>query len=137
MNKRIKILIVVVIVVLVGSIIFWHFDLGFPWGVTNEDISKLNQRWWVIYYKIIEDELPGTVERLMEIEEKLKDEFYPDVKAYDYDFYSNASLKNKYRFAKRWNELMELTLVELEGQEALQEIEGIWSLDEIPELWKR
>lgn len=138
MNKKIKILIAIAIIILIGTAVFWYFDLGPPWGVTEEDISKMNQRWWVIYYKIIEDELPDTGEELEEIEEKLKDEFYPDVKnAMEYDFYSNANLKDKYRFVKRWNELMESTLLKLKGEEALQEIEGVWSLDEVPDLWEK
>jgi len=141
MNKKLKILIAIAIIILIGTAVFWYFDLGPPWGVTEEDISKMNQRWWVIYYKIIEDEIPGTGEELKEIEETLKDEFYPDVKnAMDYDFYSNASLKDKYRFVKRRNErneLIESTLVELKGDEAIQEIEGVRSLDEVPELWEK
>ena len=138
MNKKIKILIAIAIIILIGTIAFLYFDLGPPWGVAEEDISKMNQRWWVVYYKIIEDEIPGTVEELKEIEEKLKDEFYPDVKnAIEYDFYSNANLKDKYRYVKRWNELLESTLVELKGEKALQEIEGVWSLDEVPGLWEK
>ena len=55
----------------------------------------------------------------------------------EYDFYSNANLKDKYRYVKRWNELLESTLVELKGEKALQEIEGVWPLDEVPELWEK
>ena len=77
MNKIIKILIIVVVIILVGVVTACRFDLGPPWGITQKDISKMNQRWWVIYYKICEDERPNTVDKLKEIEKTLKKRILP------------------------------------------------------------
>lgn len=130
----------IVLIVVIGAVIlFGYFDLGPPWGITQKDIDKELGRWWVIYYKMLEDEIPGQTTELIAgkdgVDRILEKEF--NIKGIDehfWEFYEKANLKNEYRFVKRRNELMEEALVKFKGKEALEEIEGKYSLDEVPDL---
>lgn len=104
--------------------------------ITKEDVDRESRRWWVICYKMLEDETPGQTNELITgsggVEEVLEDEFGDFIERYD-----TASVKDKYRFVKRRNELMEKALIKFKGEDALKEIEGVWSLDEVPDLWEK
>ena len=106
---------------------------------TQANVDKELSRWWVIYYKMLEDEIPDQTTELVArpdgVDGILDDEFGIDFLEMWND--PNTSIKDKYRYAKRRNELTEEALVKLKGAEALKEIEGIWSLDEIPDLWEK
>jgi len=107
--------------------------------ITQEDIDKELSRWWVIYYKMREDEIPWQTDLITGpngVDETLKREFNPKGEHFS-EHYNSSSIKDKYRLVKRRNELMEEALIKLKGEEVLREIEGIWSLDEIPELWEK
>jgi hypothetical protein len=111
--------------------------------ITQEDIDRELNRWWVIAYKIMEDENPDqaveTSEAGSEADRILVEEFDPkgDPNECWVDIWPTLSLKEQYRLAKRRNELWEEILVKYKGKQALKEIEGIWSLDEVPELWEK
>ncbi|GEM_PF-6920606 len=107
--------------------------------ITQANVDRELSRWWVIYYKMREDEIPDQIAELVArpdgVDGILDDEFGIEFLEMWND--PNTSIKDKYRYAKRRNELMEEALVKFKGAEALQEIEGIWSLDEIPDLYKK
>ena len=111
--------------------------------ITQEDIDRELDRWWVISYKIMEDENPAqaieTSEAGSDADKILVREFDPkgDPDECWVDIWPTLSLKEQYRLAKRRNELWEEILVKYKGKQALKEIEGIWSLNEVPELWEK
>lgn len=120
--------------------------------ITQEDVDRELNRWWVIYYKMLEAEThmgeirPGedsdgkSSSELIQscVEETLVKEFgLKGTGEHFWEYFINGNLKEKYRFMKRRNQLMEEVLVKLKGEEALKEIEGVWSLDEVPDLWEK
>ena len=127
MNKAIKILI---ITVMIGLISLVSCNLGPPWKITQKDVDREGNRWWVIYYKMLEDEIPGQTSEFIAgkggVDVILEKEFGKSF----VEYFNNASLKDKYRLTKRRNELMEEALVKFKGAEALKEIEGKYTLEE-------
>jgi hypothetical protein len=103
--------------------------------VTQADIDQQLSRWWVIYYKMMENNTPmsGLVERPNGVDGILDSEFGVDFLGK----WDDQSIKDKYHYVQRRNELMEEVLVKLKGTEALKEIDNVWSLDEVPELWEK
>lgn len=108
--------------------------------ITQEDVDRELSRWWVIYYKMWEDEslfgqidINKLVARPDGVDGILENEFGEDY-IYRWD---KLSWEDKYRYVLRRNELMEEALVKLRGTVALKEIDNIWSLDEAPELWEK
>ena len=103
--------------------------------ITQEDVDQQLSRWWVIYYKMMEDNtsIGGLVERPNGVDGVLDSEFGIDFLGK----WDDLSIKDKYRYVERRNELMEEALVKLKGVEALEEIDNVWSLDEVPELWEK
>ncbi|GAI72705.1 unnamed protein product [marine sediment metagenome] len=106
--------------------------------ITQANIDNELNRWWVIYYKMLEDEIPGQTSEFVAgpdgVDRTLEYEFGRDFLSVWND---GASIKVKYRYAKRRNELMEKALIKFKGEDALKEIEGVWSLDEVPDLWEK
>jgi len=153
MNKAIKILIIVIVVSLISVITACSFDLDLSWRITQrstdkeaeettpeaweitpevekitqEDFNREASRWWVIYYKMLEDEIPGQTTELVTgtggVEETLENEF--GINFTKCINGAEPNLKEQYYYMKRRNELMEEALVKLKGDEALKEIEGI------------
>jgi hypothetical protein len=103
-------------------------------GVTQTDIDQQLSRWWVIYYKMMEDntDMTGIVERPNGVDGILDSEFGNWMEQWD-----NLKLEERYDIVKRRNELMEEALVKLKGVDALREIDNVWSLDEVPQLWEK
>lgn len=129
-----KNLILGIFIVLILSLIFVDCQ-----KITQENIDRELSRWWVIYYKMLEDGGSGQPDLITGpggVEETLKREFNPKGEHFS-EHYNSSSIKDKYRLVKRRNELMEEALISLKGEKALRKIEGIWSLDEIPELWEK
>jgi len=97
--------------------------------ITQEDIDKQLSRWWVIYYKMLEDDTSGQSYELVcgpgGVEGTLNNEFDNWIEQWD-----NLNLKSKYNIVKRRNELMEEALIRLKGSQALKEIKGMYSLEE-------
>lgn len=119
-----------ILIVLVTMVIFTGCQ-----RITQEDVDQQLSRWWVIYYKMMEDDMSvnGLVARPDGVDGILDNEFGTDF----LEKWDNLSIKDKYRYVERRNELMEEALVELKGIKALEEIDGIWSLDEVPDLWEK
>ena len=134
MNKVIKILIITIIISLIILI------LGSCKEITQKDFDREASRWWVISYKIWEDaddtlsnQINGFLARPTGVDAILDTEFGEDF-IYKWD---ELSLRDRYHYVLRRNELTEEVLVKLKGEGALKEIEGKWSLDEVPDLWKK
>jgi len=129
MNKAIKILIITVIVGLTISTIGC---LGLSQKITQEDFNREASRWWVIYYKMLEDDYGYQTNEFITgtdgVEETLENE-------YGINFTkringANPNLKEQYYYMKRRNELMEEALIKFKREKALKEIEGKYSLEE-------
>ena len=129
MNKAIKILI---ITVMIGLISLVSCNLGPPWKITQKDVDREGNRWWVIYYKMLEDEIPGQTSEFIAgkggVDVILEKEFGKSFVEYTNNV--NLSLRDEYYYTKRRNELMEKALIKFKGEEALKEIEGKYSLEE-------
>jgi len=109
--------------------------------ITQESVDKQSHRWWVIYYKMLEDEIPGQTSELISVDSEggvdkiLEDEF--GISFLEVWNNPDTSIKIRYHYTKRRNELMEEALIKLKGKEALREIEGKYSLEEVPDLWEK
>ena len=103
--------------------------------ITQADVDQQLSRWWVIYYKMMEDNtsINGLAERPNGVDGLLDNEFGIDFLGK----WDDLSIKDKYHYVERRNELMEEALVKLKGVGALKEIDNVWSLDEVPELWEK
>jgi hypothetical protein len=138
-----KIILTVLILVIIAAIVSVVLPGCSRKEITQEDVNREFDRWWVISYKIMEDEdfiqSIETAEAGFVADKILVKEFDPkgDPDECWIDILPTFSLNEQYRLAKRRNELWEEILVKYKGKQALKEIEGIWSLDEVPELWEK
>lgn len=125
MNKLIKILIITIII---GSVIL---VLGSCREITQKDVDREANRWWVINYKILE---PGNKvyqsSLIGEAEETLNQEFGGENGWVSFFNNKDTTIKSKYYFLVRRNKLYEEVLLKLKGEKALKEIEGKYSLEE-------
>lgn len=113
---------------LLGILIILVITLGFTGcqRITQEDVDRQLSRWWVIYYKMMEDGMSSQVNDLVvEVQKTLGNEFGSYMEQWD-----DLNLKDKYHLTKRRNKLMEEALVKLRGVGALKEIEGKYTLEE-------
>lgn len=132
MNKIIIISLTIFVLIMVGIFIIGCYAKSQE--ITQTDIDQQLSRWWVIYYKMMEDNtlIEGLVERPNGVDGILDNEFGNWIEQWD-----TLKLEDRYNIVERRNELMEEALVKLKGVEALRGIDNVWSLDEVPELWKK
>ena len=128
-----------ILIILILSLIFVGCQ-----KIIQEEFDKQAGRWWVLYYKMTEppfanydrvNKLIEEVERTLCIEFNIEYEYegiYPTCAKGIADYFNSPerTLREKYNFGIRQNQLMEEVLVKIKGKEVLKEIEGKFSLEE-------
>lgn len=113
-----------VVLAAIFAVVWNSFDLGPPWGITEEEDFRQGYRNWVLRYKLSECDEHTDYKRIqqamIEIQQTLDREFGSSNRV-------NKSLKTRYRFAIRYNQLLEQAIVEIKGKEVLDSIAGKWT----------
>jgi hypothetical protein len=128
MIKSRKIWYGLVLLVAVGAaaIVIWHFDLGPPWGITEEDVGIQGNKNWVLMYKMYEcqegaewsEDDPRRI-----AEEKLQQIYEQSVREADEG--KVPSLKEQYWFWVKTNRIREKALAQIMDEKEFRALKGI------------